>query len=806
MKSTIFIHSLRILCSLVVAVFVSLVIAIVVLLPELPDINTIRTLELKIPLRIYSNDGLLMGEYGSERRIPLKIEDAPPEMIAAILAAEDDRYFEHVGIDYRGILRAIYVNIQSDGRTQGASTITMQVARNYFLTPERTYIRKAKEALLALKLEQLLTKDEILELYLNKIFLGHRTYGFAAAAMAYYGKPLDELDNAQYAMLAALPKAPSRVNPITDPEGALVRRDYILQRMNQLGYISESDLDTAIASPLTAELHLAEVQLKAPYVIEAIRQQLVDMFGESAYEEGYRVYATVISRNQNAAVRALRKGLINYDLRHGFRGAVKNWDSANLETNEQKLDALKLIRSSQDIIPALITEVEDDQVTAFTKSAEQIVIPWEQMNWARRYETSRKLGPKPKIPADVVQPGNIVFTRQTDEGEWALSQIPNVDGALISMSPEDGAIKAMVGGFDFYRGEFNRATQAERQMGSNIKPFVYSAALEYGFTPASLVSGAPVVVEDQSTRIIWRPENYSGKFYGQVRLRRALGLSLNLVSVRLVRGIGPEFAINHISRFGFDEETLPHGLSLALGAAEATPLDVAAGYAIFANGGYQVDPYLIDTIKDRNGNVVMRGKISEVCDTCLVDEPESTEQEPLDAPGLVRPAERVISFANAYVMHDMLRDVVQSGTAKKAKSLKRTDLAGKTGTTNNFEDAWFSGFNSQLVTTVWVGFDNPSDLGRHEAGSRAALPIWIDYMAEALEGTPDSQLELPDNVVAMQIDPETGEAVAPEAPNSLREVFIVGSEPTPPVVVVAAEVEYVGQQPIVNETSADDLF
>lgn len=806
MKAAIFIHSIRILCSLVVAAFASIVIAAVLLLPELPDINTIRTLELKIPLRVYSNDGLLMGEYGSERRIPLKIEDAPPEMIAAILAAEDDRYYDHVGIDYRGIIRAAYMNIQTDARTQGASTITMQVARNYFLTRERTYIRKAKEALLALKLEQLLTKDEILELYLNKIFLGHRTYGFAAASMAYYGRPLDELNNSQYAMLAALPKAPSRVNPVTNPEAALVRRDYILRRMNLLGYINQSEFDTAIASPLTAELHIAEVQLKAPYVTETIRQQVVGLFGESAYEEGYSVYATISSRDQNSAIQALRKGLVNYDLRHGFRGALKNWDLANLETDEKKLDALEPVEASQDIVPVLITGVEDDHVTAFTKSEEQITIPWEQMKWARRYKTSRSMGSKPKLPADVVQPGDVVFARQTEEGEWALSQIPRVEGALISMSTQDGAIKAMVGGFDYYLGKFNRATQAKRQMGSNIKPFVYSAALEYGFTPASLVSGAPVVVEDQSTRIVWRPENYSGKFYGQVRLRKALGLSLNLVSVRLIRGIGPEFTINHISRFGFDRETLPQGLSLALGAAEATPLEVAAGYAIFANGGFQVDPYLIDTIKDRNGNVIMRGKISEVCDTCLFDEPESAEQVPLHTPGLVRPAPRAISTANAYVMHDMLRDVVQSGTAKKAKSLNRTDLAGKTGTTNDFEDAWFSGFNSHLVTTVWVGFDNPSDLGRHEAGSRAALPIWIDYMAEALEGIPDTQLELPDNIVTVQIDPESGEAVAPEEPNGLREVFIVGSEPPPPVVVAATEMEFVGQQPIDDQTSADDLF
>ena len=804
MKAAIFIHTLRFFCNLVVAGVVTAVIAVALLLPELPDINAIRTLELKIPLRIYSNDGLLMGEYGSERRTPVKVEDAPPEMIAAILAAEDDRYYDHVGIDYRGILRAIYVNIQSESRAQGASTITMQVARNYFLTRERTYIRKAKEALLALKLEQLLSKDEILELYLNKIFLGHRTYGFAAAAAAYYGKPLAELDISQYAMLAALPKSPSTVNPISNPEGARNRRDYILRRMNTLGYITKDEFNTAIESPLTAKLYLAEVQLKAPYVTEVVRQQVVDLFGESAYEEGYNVYATVSSRDQNAAVRALRRGLINYDLRHGYRGVLDNFDLATLNTDEKKIDVLRQFEASQDIVPVLIVDVTDERASAFTKSADQISIPWEQMEWARRYRTSREMGPKPQRPADVLKSGDIVFARQIEEGDWMLSQIPQVEGALISINSTDGAIKAMVGGFDYYMGKFNRATQADRQMGSNIKPFVYSAALESGFTAASMVSGAPVVVEDESTHLVWRPENYSGKFYGQVRLRKALGLSLNLVSVRLIRGMGPKFAIDHISRFGFDKETLPQGLSLALGSSQATPLDVAVGYAVFANGGYQVDPYIIDVIKDKNGKVVMRGKISEVCDSCLYYEPDAVEQESADPLNRVKLAPRVISSANAYIVHDMLRDVVQSGTARKAKSIKRSDLAGKTGTTNDFEDAWFSGFNSQLVTTVWVGFDQPSDLGRHEAGSKAALPIWIDYMAEALVGVPEEQIRLPDNVVAVKINGDTGQAVAAEDPNGMREVFILGSEPAPPV-IVAADMEF-RDLPDAGQTSVDDLF
>ena len=777
MVSPWFFRSLIVVSNLVVAGAAALVIVVLLLLPGLPNIETIRTLELKVPLRVYSSDGLLMGEYGSERRIPVRINDAPPALIAAVLSAEDDRYYEHVGIDYKGILRAIYVNIQSGAKAQGASTITMQVTRNFFLSKERTYIRKANEALLALRLEQLLTKDEILELYLNKIFLGHRAYGFGAAAVAYYGKSLDDLDLAQYAMLAALPKAPSRVNPVSNPEEALVRRNYILNRMLELGYISKQEHITATETPITAKLHLAEVELKAPYVAEYIRQQLYEKFGDELYEDGYSVYATVNSEDQKAAVRSLREGLISYDMRHGYRGPTRNWDLARLDTDKKRFDALKQLESSQEIVPVLVLEVHEDKAITVTKTAEQITIPWEQMKWARLHRSSRQLGPPLKSPHDVLRPGDMIYVRPVDEGQWMLSQIPTVEGALIAVHPRDGAIKAMVGGFDYYLGKFNRATQAVRQLGSNIKPFVYSAALEAGFTGASLVSGAPVVVEDETTEILWRPENYSGKFYGQTRLRKALGLSLNLVSVRLIRGMGTEFAIDHISKFGFDKETLPIGLSLALGSAGATPLKVVSGYSVFANGGYEINPYIIDIVKDRDGKVVMRGQISKVCESCLAELIDSLSVEDQNKPPEAQFAKRVISSANVYIMNDMLREVVASGTARKAQSLKRSDLAGKTGTTNDFEDAWFSGFNADLAATVWVGFDKPSDLGQHEAGSKAALPIWIEFMKTALQDIPETSLQSPDNVVVAMVHPETGEAVNSGHPDGLREVFIVGSEP-----------------------------
>ena len=777
MVSPWFFRSLIVVSNLVVAGATALVIVVLLLLPGLPNIETIRTLELKVPLRVYSSDGLLMGEYGSERRIPVRINDAPPALIAAVLSAEDDRYYEHVGIDYKGILRAIYVNIQSGAKAQGASTITMQVTRNFFLTKERTYIRKANEALLALRLEQLLTKDEILELYLNKIFLGHRAYGFGAAAVAYYGKPLDDLDLAQYAMLAALPKAPSRVNPVSNPEEALVRRNYILDRMFELGYISKQEHITATETPVSAQLHLAEVELRAPYVAEYIRQQLYEKFGDELYEDGYSVYATVNSVDQKAAVRSLREGLINYDMRHGYRGPTRNWDLARLDTDKKRFDALKQLESSQEIVPVLVLEVHEDKAIAVTKTAEQITIPWEQMKWARLHRSSRQLGPPLKSPHDVLKPGDMIYVRPVDEGQWMLSQIPIVEGALIAVHPRNGEIKAMVGGFDYYLGKFNRATQAVRQMGSNIKPFVYSAALEAGFTGASLVSGAPVVVEDESTEILWRPENYSGKFYGQTRLRKALGLSLNLVSVRLIRGMGTEFAIDHISKFGFDRDTLPKGLSLALGSAAATPLKVVSGYSVFANGGFEINPYIIDIVKDRDGKVTMRGQISKVCESCLAELFDPLSVEDQNQPPEAQFAKRVISSANVYIMNDMLREVVASGTARKAQSLKRSDLAGKTGTTNDFEDAWFSGFNADLAATVWVGFDNPSDLGQHEAGSKAALPIWIEFMKTALQDIPETPLQSPDNVVVAMVHPETGEAVDSGHPDALREVFIIGSEP-----------------------------
>lgn len=747
------------------------------LIPELPRIESIHELTLKVPLRIYTSDGLLISEYGEERRIPIRISSTPQLLRQAILAAEDDRFYAHDGVDFIGIIRAMLVNIKARGIEQGASTITMQVARNYFLTPDRTYIRKAKEALLAFQIERLLSKDEILELYVNKIFLGHRAYGFAAAARTYYGKTLDELTLAQYAMLAALPKAPSQINPLSNPDGARNRRNYVLDRMHELGRIDVGMHEQATESPLTAANHMVQAQFDAPYLAEHVRAEMVERFGDAAYENGYQVYMTIDSRLQRAAMESLRKGILAYDRRHGFRGPVRSWDLKQLQTDADKLAALRQIPSSKELIPALVLEVGEEAATAFTIDSQIVSVPWETMRWARAYRTSRSLGPKPKRPADVLAAGDMVHVAPEGEG-WSLAQIPQVEGALVAISPQDGAVKAMQGGFDFFLGKFNRATQAKRQLGSNVKPFVYSAALERGYTAASRVSGNPVVVENQATALVWRPENYSGRFYGPTRLRQALNLSLNLVSVRLVKNMGVDFTADHVIKFGFDPQAIPRELSLALGAAEVTPSDVVSAYAVFANGGYAVEPYVIDFIKDRYGKVIARGQKMKVCSTCLEDDrDESSGPGSAESAGLVRQAPRVISSANAYILNSLLKDVVQAGTGRKAKALNRADLGGKTGTTNNFEDAWFSGFNDGMAATVWIGFDKPDDLGRHEAGSRAALPIWVEFMKTALEDVPENESAVPDNVVTALVHKETGEPVTDGDPDGYPEVFIAGTQP-----------------------------
>lgn len=784
------------------------------LLPALPAIEAADQIALKLPLRIYSRDGLLLAEFGDERRKPVAIGDVPRPLIQAVLAAEDDNFYRHPGIDLSGIARAVIANLRPGSSRQGASTITMQVARNYFLTPEKTYTRKMKEILLAFRLEQTLSKEQILELYLNKIFLGHRAYGFAAAAQVYYGKNLDQLSLAQLAMLAALPKAPSRNNPITNPETAEARRDYVLRRMLQLDYITAGQYRAAAPQPLTASYHGAVVDLEAPYVSEMARRHMVENYGAEAYEKGYNVYTTVNARLQLAARRALRKGLRDYDRRHGYRGPAGRIDLAQT-AEDRRRHLLRGHRAPAGLRAALVTEVGERNADIMLADGSAAKIPWRGLAWARAYVDTETLGPELQRAADVVAAGDVILVRRSGNRPWELAQTPAINGALVSIDTNDGAIKAVVGGYDFYQTKFNRALQAERQPGSNIKPFIYSAALEKNFTAATPVSGGPIVAEDESIGNIWRPENYTGRFFGPTPLRKALSLSINLVSVRILRAINPRFAIAHMEKFGFDREDLPGDLALALGTSHFTPLEVVTAYAVFANGGHRVTPYLVSRIEDRGGRILYTANPPTVCEFCIAGGGVDVENgdgnggdgglegysgdsgvetaggdfaidgDGFENDGGAAPiadrrrklAPRVLGAENAFLMNSLLRQVVQSGTGQRAKALGRADLAGKTGTTNNFHDAWFSGFTRATAATVWMGFDQASSLGRGEAGSRVALPAWIDYMRAALRGEPQTELRPPDNITAAWVDQDSGAAAVANAPNGYLEYFIAGTEP-----------------------------
>ena len=761
-----------VLFGLVVAAGIAVAFYAFTLLPELPSIDSLKDVPLKVPLRVYTAEGKLLAEFGEERREPVIIEDVPDALVQAILAAEDDRFYSHPGVDFMGVLRAAVANLRSGSHNQGASTITMQVARNYFLSREKTYTRKVREALLAFRLERALTKDQILELYINKIFLGHRSYGFAAAARVYYGKDLEDLSVSEMAMLAGLPKAPSRDNPLTNAKRALQRRNYVLRRMHGLGHIDEVEFQAMLDSPLTASKHSVSVDVDAPYIAEMVRDYMLAKYGEDAYWQGFKVYTTVSGELQQTAQQALRRGLKAYDRRHGFRGAVTRVDLEGATDRTVMDETLKSIPSSGELIPAIVISHEDQEASVYAGKNGELTLSWDGIAWAKAYKGPESLGPQPTRVSDVLQVGDVIYVEPADEGGWRLSQIPAVAGAVVSLRPTDGAILALSGGFDFYLSKFNRIMQAERQPGSNIKPFIYSAALDYGFTPATLVSGAPIVIEDASQGTIWRPENYSKKFFGPTRLRKALSLSLNLVSVRILRAIGITPALEHLARFGFDPDTLPKGLSLALGSGTIKPIDIVRAYSVFANGGYLVDPYFIKWVENQYGDIVEQPKPRQVCRACSVD--QRARINGTQSPTRTAAAEQVLDSDNHFLITDMMQQVVRSGTARRALQLKRTDLAGKTGTTNDFRDAWF---NREVVTTVWVGFDNSSTLGRGEAGSRAALPIWIDFMKVALEDTASRPFAVPDNVVTRYVDKDTGKVMPAGSANSYDEYFFVSNAP-----------------------------
>lgn len=744
--------------------------------PGLPDVEVLRDVQLQTPLRIYSADGKLISEFGEKRRTPISYEETPQQFIQAILSAEDSRFYEHFGVDIKGLARATYELARTGSIQTGGSTITMQVAKNYFLTRERTFIRKFNEILLALQIEQELSKEAILELYMNKIYLGNRAYGIQAAANVYYGKDIADLSLAQMAMIAGLPKAPSAYNPLANPGRALERRNWILGRMRVHGHISQGDFEAAVASPITASYHRADVELYAPYIAEMVRGELMKTYGDSLYTDGYKVFTSIQSRDQQAANEAVVNGLISYDQRHGYRGPEQRIEGEfTLEELTKKVSAIPTFSILR---PALIINVDGQQATALLRDGQEILLDWEALSWAQPYKTVNYRGPKPKTAADVLAVGDVVRVVKRDDG-WLLTQIPEAQAALISLTPKNGAIRALVGGFSFTYNKFNRVTQGTRQPGSNFKPFVYTAALANGFTPATLINDAPVVFEDRNLEGSWRPENYSKKFYGPTRLREALYKSRNLVSIRILRTLGINTAIDYVQRFGFSEEQLPKNLSLALGTADLTPLDLVTGYAVFANGGYQVEPYLITRIEDHTGEVIFKAEPATVCEGCTYIAPDALVPEDVDPENLTHLplAPRVVDEQTLYLIKNIMQDVIKRGTGRKAKQLGRDDLAGKTGTTNDQKDAWFSGFNHEVVASIWVGFDQPKSLGSNEFGSTAALPIWIDYMQEALQGIPEKPLIPPSGIVSMRIDPDTGLRAYPGQENAIFEVFREGEAP-----------------------------
>lgn len=702
-------------------------IALIVLIlayPKLPSLEVLTDYRPKIPLRIYTADGHLIGEFGEERRAVVTIDEVPPIMKQAILAAEDDRFYEHGGVDYLGILRAASTNLLSGGKQQGASTITQQVARNFFLTGEKTYTRKLYEALLSFKIENNLSKDQILELYINQIFLGQRAYGFAAAAQIYFGKPLKEVSIAEAAMLAGLPKAPSAFNPVINPKRARLRQQYVLRRMQELGHITAAQQEAAFKEPLVIKRELAEFAVHAEFAAEMARQIAAEQFPEEVYSRGLKVYTTLVKAEQEAAYNALRKGVLDYDRRHGYRGAESFLDIKTIKSDQDEAidEALQDIPDAGNLIPALVLAADTKQIKAYRKGGEVVTLSGDALKFAARMLDDKA------TPAKRLRRGAIIRLIKDEKGNWQISQLPEVESAFVALSPQDGAIRALVGGFDFNRNKFNHVTQAWRQPGSSFKPFIYSAALEKGFGPGSMIADEPIVIPASETGSqAWEPRNYDGKYEGPMTMRTALAKSRNMVSIRLLQSIDPQYAQDYASRFGFDPARHPPYLTMALGAGSATPWQMVSAYAVFANGGYRVAPYIVREIRDNTGQLLARSAEVTAGDEAL----------------------RVIDARNAFMMDLMLRDVTIYGTAARASNiLKRQDLAGKTGTTNEYVDAWFCGYQMTVAGCAWVGFDQPRKLGSNETGGAAALPIWIGYMQRALRDVPVQVPTAPDGLVA----------------------------------------------------------
>ncbi len=773
---------LRFFCWSCLAVFCGLVLsfsgAFLYLSPSLPSVESLRSIQLQIPLRVYSSDAKLIAEFGEMRRSPIAFADIPQDFISALLAAEDDNFANHYGVDLTSLMRAATQIVKSGQIQSGGSTITMQVAKNFFLTSERSFSRKINEILLALQIERELSKNEILELYVNKIYLGNRAYGIEAAAQVYYGKSIRDTSLAQMAMIAGLPKAPSRFNPLVNPTRALERRDWILGRMYNLGRIDKQRYDEALAEPINVSYHVPAPELVAPYIAEMARAEMVGRYGSEAYTEGFNVTTTVPSDLQIAANSAVREGLIAYDQRHGYRGPESRLPGM---TKENWLSELSKQVSLGGLEPAIVTSVEKSGILVLLRNGEEQAVAWDSMKWARPFLNTNSLGPRPQQPADVSQIGDLIRVQRQDDGSLHFVQLPAAQSALVSLDPNSGAIRALVGGFSFEQSNYNRAAQAKRQPGSSFKPFVYSAALDKGYTAATLVNDAPIVFADDALSQVWRPKNDNNTFLGPIRLREALYRSRNLVSIRLLQDLGINSTLSYIERFGFERKDLPPNLSLALGTASLTPMEIAEGWSTFANGGYKVEPYLIERIEDRNGKQLFNANPAQTPAGIELRAQQSNAtlivgDQPLPAEPIL--AEQIIDGRTAYIMTSMLQDVIKRGTGRRAMAMGRDDLAGKTGTTNESKDSWFSGYNADYITTVWAGFDQPESLGRNEYGGTVALPIWMSYMGAALKDKPSHLLPEPEGLLTLRVDPHSGRAATPDTPDAYFELF--KSEDSPP--------------------------
>ena len=776
--------------------------------PGLPAAETIRDIPLQIPLRIFSRDGHLIEEIGQRRRILITYDDVPAHVINAFIAAEDQRFFVHPGIDYRGVLRALSQLLVTGDIASGGSTLTQQLARSYFLSLEQTAERKFKEASLAVRIEQEFTKEQIMELFLNKMFFGQRAYGVAAAAQVYFNKQLADIDIAEAATLAGVLPAPSRYNPVRSPVNARMRRSYVLGRMLDLGHVTDAEYAMAMDLPMESRLHGAAVELNAPYVAEMVRREMLSRYGEDTYTAGYQVVTSLDSRLQEAGNYALRNGLLEFTRRRGYRGPVTTIELPpelpGLTFEEWPAETLEILDQYAPgglSLALVVTVNEDSSADIVFRDGTQATIPWQGMSWAKPFIDRETTGPAPETAADVLAAGDVVYVMPTAAGFWALAQLPEAQAAVVSIDPADGAVTSLVGGLDFATSKFNRATQAFRQPGSSFKPFIYSAALEHGNTPATVVDDSPVVIQSSELETVWRPINYSGRFYGPTRLREALVRSMNLVSVRLLlyeTGVGN--AVRHIAKFGFGDAALPRNGSLALGGGNATPLDMAQGYAVIANGGFAVNPYVIDAIYGAEGETLYRADPTVVCEPCVAEPADDFGIDPLQemtleemadialsyrpdasiSPELfadVNAATRAISAQNAFLIQDMMRDVVLRGTGRRAMVLGRRDLSGKTGTSNDRRDAWFGGFNANLASVVWVGYDDDLPLGPGEEGSRTALPIWIEFIRYGLAGVPENKLPMPEGIVSVRIAKSTGCPARAGQSDATFEVFREGHVP-----------------------------